>query len=106
MALLARGSVAKTPCLSVPQNVQLREAAHAVKSWAQVLSNELLAAGVSGQKASRLGYFTFGALEGALIHARVRMDKAPILQASQYMKILYAEALETRQNPEKRKVLG
>src|SRR5664279_2237055 len=76
---------------TVPQNVQLRQAADAViKSWAEVLSSELLAAGVSGQKAIRLGYFTFGALEGALIHSRVKMDKAPILQASQYMKILYA----------------
>ena len=92
---------------TVPQNVQLRQAADAViKSWAEVLSSELLAAGVSGQKAIRLGYFTFGALEGALIHSRVKMDKAPILQASQYMKILYAEALETRQNREKRKALG
>jgi len=93
---------------TVPQNAQHREAADTVMtSWAEFLAGELRAAGVSGQKAGRLGYFTLAALEGALIQSRVKRDKAPILQAAQYVRLLYAEAMETgaqpRQGADKRK---
>lgn len=74
-------------------------AAEAFSRWAAALAAGLVRAGVPDQRAAQLGDFIVAAIEGALILARVRRDKAPILGTAEELARLVQSELGTKGTP-------
>lgn len=72
----------------------MREAGYsALGSWAEVLRDALIAKSVASPRATRLASTAIAALEGALLQARVAMQKEPILYAAEELAFAFDQAI-------------
>jgi len=78
---------------TVPEHEAIRAAgAAAFDTWASVLAESAVAAGVPQARAERLARFSISALEGALVQCRVSGDAAPLRLAAEELGALYSAA--------------
>ena len=78
---------------TVPEHEAIRQAgAAAFDSWAGVLSESAVAAGIPLARAESLARFAISALEGALIQCRVAGNAAPLRLVAEELGALYAVA--------------
>jgi TetR/AcrR family transcriptional repressor of lmrAB and yxaGH operons len=78
---------------TVPEHEAIRQAgAAAFDSWAGVLTESAVAAGIPLARAESLARFAISALEGALIQCRVTGDAAPLRLVADELGALYAAA--------------
>ncbi len=86
--------IATTLLETAPASAPIREAgARAFAGWAQVFSESLQARGVAAARADRLAAMAVAAIEGALIQARVAVDRKPLLDVAEELALAFEAAM-------------